>query len=549
MDVVERLIDHLGRLTNKLLYRFHGCNGIDRFPSYPRNRSPKISMKPQLKINLVFHADGRNQGFATVVALGLGLSLTLIGVMMITRSQGDVSTVTSQRAISKSFAAAETGIVRFQTLIDRNREIAILPACGNASLSNTTPCSDATNPSWFVPPLPTPDVTAAATRAWKNIDPANPNRGQYRLIDYTYDVTTQVGTLIVEGRVEQNTGRGASTTRLAVTIPISTTAVGGAVSGVPGLWAQSFYMGNPAVQINANILDSSQVIGGKTFAASNNAPDDYLGKIPILPLPNTPPPYDRTTTVPIVTPFNVPFPPLPGVTYAGQVASIPAANMNNKPCIQITTETPELNYPVDGDVFTDAAGTVGTYHTTDAATAPSMSGNYAYRFPNGCGGSMSFNQTSSVIFGKSVNQTFSLFLDGNLTMANTGTIKPFPLNTNPTASDSAALIIYINGDVNLNNSAGLSPPEKFQLYIYGVRNMTTANVGNFRGFIFAPESTVTSNNTGAFIGAVWTKNFSSSLGSVYQSDLDATKLKVTVPTTGSKPRMGNISSWTPQQVN
>jgi Tfp pilus assembly protein PilX len=106
-----------------------------------------MSSRPEMLPN--YQWDRSQQGFATVVALGLGLALTLIGVMMVTRSQSDVSTASSQRATAKSLAAAETGIVRFQTLIDRHRAIATYPACGDASFITTGTCSDTTNPSWF----------------------------------------------------------------------------------------------------------------------------------------------------------------------------------------------------------------------------------------------------------------------------------------------------------------------------------------------------------------------------------------------------------------
>ena len=508
-------------------------------------------MKHQLRAVFLHRANSHNQGFAIVVALGLGLSLTLIGLMMMTRSQGDVSTASNQRATAKSLAVAETAIVRIQTLIDRNRAIATYPICGNASLSDTSPCSDTVNPSWFNKAAIhaggatiSSAVPSAATRNWQNIDAANPSKGQYRIIDYSYDDTAKAASLTIEGRVEQDIGRGPSITRLTVDIPIVSTAAAG---GIPGLWAQSFSMTNPGVKINAHVIDSyQQLTGGVSFAAANS-PDPHLGTLPNIPIPNLRP-YTLSTTPAVVTVSNVPFPPLPGNTYPGQVATIPAANMNNKACIQITTE--EIKYPEDGDIFTDAAGIRGTYRTTDSATAPSMSGNYAYRFPNCYGGSISLNNTGSVTFGKSIDQTFSLFLDANLTTANTGTIKPFPLDTIPNSTNSAAIIIYSDGDINLNNAAALAPPEKFQIYNYGVHNITTANVGDIRGFIFAPESTVTSNNAGSFIGAVWAKRFSSSnFGSVYQANLDASKLKVTAPSTGSKNKMGGISSWDRQQVN
>ena len=503
-----------------------------------------MSMKSRLKIAVVTRANER--GFATVVALGIGLSLTLIGLMMVTRSQGDVSTTSSQRAMAKSLAAAETGIVRFQTTIDRNRPIATYPACGNSSLSDATPCNDTTNLSWFnsaaIPTSTTisPDVSAAATRNWQNIDPANFNKGQYRLIDYTYDSILKSASLTVEGRVEQDVGRGPSTTRLVVTLPIIPSDL---PAVLPGLWAQNFSLNNPNVKVAATVLDASGIIGGTSFSPIY---DSFLRNLPNTPIPMTQP-YPLSTTAATVTKNNFPFPPLPGNTYAGNLAGIPAANINAEDCINIGNST-TLSYPQDGDVFTDAFGAVnlGTYHSTDSASAPSRSGNYIYRFPSTCNGqSISLSNTASLTFGNSVNQTVRLFTDGAINVANSAILQSF----SDGSGKAAGVTIYSNNDISLGNYTAFAPSEKLQVYVYGTHQVTLNNNVDMRGFLFAPGSNVALANSGAFVGTVWAKNFSASnTGSFYQNSLNVSQLTLTNYIHSSN-QIGGINSWGRQQIN
>ncbi|MBW4640760.1 MAG: hypothetical protein KME05_21550 [Gloeocapsa sp. UFS-A4-WI-NPMV-4B04] len=146
------------------------------------------------------------QGFAIPIAVGMGLVMLLIGTTMIVRSQGDEVTALTQKATNRGLSAAETGITRYQSLINDNRAIAKyprvgtpgwttavnIPGIGNCSGSNTTGSTVVTN---------------AATTIWRSVDSTDPSKGQYRLVEYTYSptagATPGTGTLTVEGRVNQ----------------------------------------------------------------------------------------------------------------------------------------------------------------------------------------------------------------------------------------------------------------------------------------------------------------------------------------------------------
>jgi hypothetical protein len=389
-------------------------------------------------------------------------------------------------------------------------------------------------------------VSSAVTRDWQNIDPSDGRKGQYRLVDYTY--TSGVGTLTVEGRIDQQgVGRGPSTTRVEVTIPIASGSGSSSTNpvGIPGLWTQSFTLDNINVPLATNIIDASGCVSGSTSFANANLNYQLLKNIPISPLP-TSAPYPLSSTPGTVTVKNLAFPPLPGGTYTGQIATFPAANFNNKSCITIGDNT-NITFPQAGDIFTDETGAtqLGTYNSSDAATAPSQSGTYIYRISNCYGASISLNNTGGIRFGTSANQTFIIFLDGSLTTANTGTVSAYASGGN-----NAALIIYSNGNINLNNAAALAPPEKMQIYNYGANNIVLANTGDIRGFLFAPQSNVRSDNAGSFIGAVWSKSYTAAnYGGVYQANIDTSKLKIPMTVSVTTNKLGNISSWSRKQVN
>lgn len=495
-----------------------------------------------LKLGVIRPSQSGEQGSATVISLGIGLALTMIGIMMMTRSQGDVSTISGQIAIAKSLDASETGIVRIQTFIDRYRAIATYSACGDSSLLTTGTCTDTTNPSWFnpsaIPNLSSSSytqVSSAATQNWQNIDPATANKEEYRLIDYTY--SSGVATLTIDGRVDRGIGRGPSTTRLVITIPINRTT---GPSPIAGLWAQNFNFSNTKAQVAGNVLDSSDYgSGGKTF------PTSYLRNLPQQPIPSTAP-YPLSTTPSIVTTQAIPFPPLPGNTYTGQLATIPTDNVNNKSCINSSAKV-DVIYPQPGDIFTDASGTtnLGTYNSGDLSTAPSGSGTYTYHFDASCGGkSIAFSSSGGLQLGNSTNQTMKIFLDGQLATTNTGGVHGYT----DTSGNSTTVIMYSNSDIFITNSGSITAPESLQIYNYGVHKISLTNTGDIRGFIFAPQSTVSLTNTGSMIGAVWTQTFTSSnSGSVYQSIMDTSKLQISLG--GGENTLGNISSWTHQPVN
>ncbi len=222
----------------------------------------------------IFKSRSNDAGFTLPVVFGLGLFMILVGATMIVRSQGDRITASTQVGTTRALSAAETGITRYQALLNTNRTMAMYPSCTNtsgsceniswtngANLPKGTSCTSNT----------TTTITAAASTNWQYVDSTNAttkqDKGQYRLVSYTYPnpgVTPGTGTLIIEGRVGQADLSGGSsqkdvgtaTTRLRVQIPVSP----GDVKNIPipGLWIKTGALsGNQSVKGNLLINDCS----------------------------------------------------------------------------------------------------------------------------------------------------------------------------------------------------------------------------------------------------------------------------------------------------
>ncbi len=166
------------------------------------------------------------QGFVLPLALGFGLVVVLVGTTMILRSQTDRTAASSQTMSVVGLTAAETGIGRIQALMNRNRAIAIYPACPEATAESCkTPNPDNPSITWKNPKDieglgkctgGADEVKQAASRTWQDI----PGGGQYRLFDYTYDDLTSRGSLIVEGRADPDSAANVPVTRLQVGVSV-----------------------------------------------------------------------------------------------------------------------------------------------------------------------------------------------------------------------------------------------------------------------------------------------------------------------------------------
>ena len=427
-----------------------------------------MNMNWKLKIALIRRSS--EGGFAMPIALGLGLVMMLVGATMVVRSQGDQVTAGAQKATARGLSAAETGISRFQALINDNRRIALYPDCsidlsGNSNRVNGV-CNDTnTTASWANasaisginstctnPTAATTVRNASLNISWQNIDATDPTKGQYRLISYAYGPTVGTppgtGTLTVEGRVNQSSSgssatnsAGTATTRLQVTIPIQTSS--SSQIPFPGMWVNTTV---DTGTVSANILASCTNRGYTSRAAFTSGYGISRANMPMPALPATP-------TTNIVT-----------LTYA----SIPA---------DATTTKKTLPRAQDIDLRT-----LDLVNNTNLANYNRTTGEYQYRITD--------NINDDLVITTNNQHKVAIYLQGNLDM--TGSQKAVLHCTDPTTNPPTAMPI------------SNCKPTDARIYGIGTGGSITFSLGGNASvcaiFLFAPNYPVDLNGGGGAQG-------------------------------------------------
>lgn len=308
------------------------------------------------------------QGFALPIAMGMGVVLLLIGISTVVRSQVDSTVATTQKSTARGLSAAETGIGLIQEKINNARAIAKYPACITWSTSDS--CSDTTGLSWknpaAIPNLTTgcagslsaTDIASIAERTWKNVDSSDATKGQYRFIDYTY--ASGVGTLTVEGRVNQNNASNTSTSRLQVKIPVADAT---SSSSVPALWignGSGTDMNNDKIKGNivVNTCALSSLANPPTTANLSNSTAYSVKAIPRnLPgTPSLPSSYNNLTTGTLNPWITLPRPSGTDVTYTDSKGNVRYAylvkdlNKNGNATITLANSTVKVDLFVQGNI-------------------------------------------------------------------------------------------------------------------------------------------------------------------------------------------------------
>jgi Tfp pilus assembly protein PilX len=488
-------------------------------------------MNSKLKITLmrlILMHRSPEKGFALPIAMGVGLVIVLLGAVMMARSQTDRVTASTQKATTQGLSAAETGVARYQDLINKYRAIATYNNTGTiswtnaSSIPNISSCGSTTEAS---------TVSAQATANWQDL--GGSDNGQYRLISYTYTPNSGVaantapgtGTLIVEGRVNQ-TGSGSTatqdvrtaTSRIQVTIPISQSSSSLAETG---LWATDFNFSGNNARANANVLDSSCSGVGTAF---NTNP--YLGDLPAATYgANVKGAYTKEV---------VAFPTLPGGnTYsAPTTGNINTISCGTNPMNLSGNNTLTLPRTNDKDSTNKLYGA--------STNAPASNATYTYVIPSSCGtNSISLTGNARITLGRTGQETIKIYASGNVEAAGNGGIGPYV-----SGSLTTKAILYVNGSINLAGNGSAFSPSYFQFYKYGTTGDVKLNGnGSSSAFIFAPfvETQLVGNATVS--GVVWTKKISANgNASINQGKVDTTALEITAPA-ATNNAVGAVSSW------
>ena len=428
-------------------------------------------MNTKLKLALIRRYSDR--GFAMPIAIGLGFVMILIAATMIMRSQGDQITASTQKATNRGLSAAETGITRYQSLINNNRVIATYPLTGTLSWTNassipgitscsgggTTPVKDASTTAWR--DVSTEDLNGNGTLdTGEDINgngtlDSDPSLGQYRLVNYVYPapgttgtvgVAPGIGQLTVEGRVNQSssgstatTSVGTATTRLQINIPVQQGDIN--TVPVPGAWFKEGGMEDAQTGKAEKTVKGNVLLSDCSVKPAADAYQAMTGKPPVpYTDPTTGKPYKTTTA-------NISFPDLP------TKPTIPTSN-------QLGTINSNIILP---DLVTIPKD---TQTTIDGITA------YRYSITAITKGNIVITPGQKVIF----------YLDGNI--------------------DKGVDIIH-----NCLGVGGCDPTD-FQIYGYAANGQMCLNGNNaLQGFVFAPTYSAGVTGNGNIEGSLWTKDF------------------------------------------
>lgn len=454
-------------------------------------------MKPyRFMLWWIYCLHAKNRGSALPIALVVGLIAALVGTLMLAESFRDRTDIVTRQSASSSEALAELGVTRSLDRINSFRAIASVPACGG-SWNTSGQCTDNTNPSWFTVSNPVPTgtyrldnlisdltkpaktllnnttVTAAdipscipitvnattvsgfANQVWQDAF-SDPKDGQFRLIDYNYNAVDSdnrndgTGTLTVEGRIGQG-GSGSTATataqtgtaRLQVQFPVQ-------LEPPWGLWIQTGLTAATGVRVNADVRHSGC---GQTASDINDFRTTNQG----------------SSWKYAITPDKL-FGPSP-----------------DPPVVAPADQSPSLS--------------ISTGITTlTAAGSP-----YHYQIDN------VVDKNSMVISGmgrlraNAPGQRVEIVLPGNLRVK----------TSNPTqeaieVTEGTTLVIYVAGSVIIEQNSLLknhdnNRPSNFQLYHTGASGVITlsSNTNIDNAFIFAPNTTLTQQNTSQIRGTMW----------------------------------------------
>jgi Tfp pilus assembly protein PilX len=445
-----------------------------------------------------------DSGFILPVAIGVGLVMILLGIIIINRSMQNRFTAIAQKQTSQSQAAAEAGIAQLQSLFNRYPPLAAycsskIPTCTTTnpkdwqSLSNTDldPCiSSPTGAADLVKDYGN-DTT---NNEWKNLG-INPDEGQFRLVSYVYqpDNTISVspqepgtGKLIVEGRVNGSDLSRTSIARLSVQFRYTRKP---GLGNPPGLWIQSIQNSSTSnlVQLKTNVRDSS-------------CPDPMNEPHVTQLKSRQQPPYIYKS--------------LPGETF---------------PSLLPEADTPPPQIGENSYTFNQIQQLITSQETSN-------NGILAYRVP-----SIYLNDGSTMTIG-SGSETIILYLDGGIDIHNHSKIK---------LTSGSKLIIYAHGpilfsgdltDKFIEQDPSTASPENVQIYVVPGDTPPTVNINGGSGlicFLFAPESQVSLGSGATIKGNIWAKSWSGS-GSVVLEEGTANQanLKLIFP-----PRISPITSW------
>ena len=136
-------------------------------------------------LKVLLQRRARDEGFTLPIVIALGLIMILLGAVNITTANEENLNAISDNQKNKALAIAEVGVARYRQLLDNNRMLTVYDRNDWTGVSNTCDINTST-------PDYDPDVANinyfADTSQWHSVNDGTENIGQYRIVDYIYDI-------------------------------------------------------------------------------------------------------------------------------------------------------------------------------------------------------------------------------------------------------------------------------------------------------------------------------------------------------------------------
>ena len=467
-----------------------------------------------LLLKILLQRRAKDEGFTLPLVIALGLIMILLGAVNILSASEENLTAISTNQKNEALAIAEVGVARYRQFLDKNRMLSVYDSADWSSVANTCDIDDT--------------ITDAADNTnWEQVSNGTENIGQYRIVSYFYDIDGDLNDSTDtlpgnddDGNFAPNDDNANTSDLLTfndvaydpVTSPngynprgvltIKSQANDGSEAQVeveipirineddmtnlsPALWIGDSSITSPGTLI----LD-----GNRNNAANGTAATDNGDGNIVISKPAT------------------------GTTEGCDNSDVPAALGGNnrvvydpRPLPPIITEITDVSL-VNNITLPNIASDAGRYGQ--------------FRGTN--------NQLESMmLLGKKEASTVPVEFHKLWRTDAEGfnyyfyKIPGLTINSTKLATDGQSrVVLYVDGDVALNNNASLQTGSKFvrgyksvglQVYVNGTRNIDiNPNGGTVRikGLIHAPNSTVniTSGGTVRIEGAMWVKNWNNTGG-------------------------------------
>lgn len=483
----------------------------------------------------------RDEGFTLPVVIAIGLMMILLGAVNIVRSNEENLTAISQNSSSDAFAIAEVGIARYRELLNRNRVLTIYnldqwndadadtddnvsaQACDNIATTptgwgdgGTSAAVNDTSKWWQI----TEDLDGNGT--------VDPSIGEYKILQYEYDLDGLVGDADGDGVLDDTDDNG----NFDVTDDIANDTNSDNESDARGLLTvQGRSPDGSEAQIEVEIplrVNDLENLAPALWLGDGVIANNNFGGTGDLELVNNPPtdPNDPPDNI-VLSNSGGGCPP---------IADIDGENVVNDP-----RDLP----PIIAEV-TDAS----KKNTTLATPITSYT-------------LLPLNSTDN----KNDDERFFYEVNSDLTID----------NASLEADGIAKVTLYVEGRLNINNTGASSinvgnydPSNNnissYNLEIYGNSSMDQININtgtgtvNIEAFIHAPDATVNISGTGTLNinGAMWVKAWNNSGGATVNIQTDETstttgfqksyKLYSSSSERTPRPLTGSPTNWQREEV-